>query len=38
MSGDPWPDDFRLSDIEAQFVCQARGERGADVRPDFQLE
>jgi hypothetical protein len=24
-----------LSDIEARFVCQAGGKRGADVRPDF---
>ena len=32
---DTWPDDVRLSDIEAQFVCGACGKRGADVRPDF---
>jgi hypothetical protein len=24
-----------LSDIEPRFVCSACGERGADVRPDF---
>ena len=35
LSGGPWPDDGRLSDIEAQFVCNACGKRGADVRPDF---
>ena len=35
ISGDSWPDDARLSDIEARFVCQACGKRGADVRPDF---
>jgi hypothetical protein len=35
MSGDQWPDDMRLSDIEARFVCKACGKRGADVRPDF---
>jgi hypothetical protein len=35
ISGDSGPDDARLSDIEAQFVCQACGKRGADVRPDF---
>ena len=28
-SGDGWPDDVRLSDIEARFVCQARGKRAA---------
>jgi len=35
ISGDGWPDDVRLSDIEGRFVCQACGKRGADVRPDF---
>jgi hypothetical protein len=35
ISGDPWPDDLRLSDIEGRFVCQVCGKRGADVRPDF---
>ena len=35
ISGDAWPDDVRLSDIEARFVCQACGKSGADVRPDF---
>jgi hypothetical protein len=24
-----------VSDIEPRFVCSACGERGADVRPDF---
>jgi hypothetical protein len=33
--GDGWPDDLRMSDIEAQFVRQACGKCGADVRPDF---
>jgi hypothetical protein len=33
MSGNRWPDDFRLSDIEPRFVCSACGKRGADVRP-----
>jgi hypothetical protein len=23
ISGDGWPDDVRLSDIEARFVCRA---------------
>ena len=28
ISGDAWPDDARLSDIEARFVCTACGKRG----------
>ena len=35
ISGDPWPDDVRLSDIERRFRCTVCGKRGADVRPDF---
>jgi len=35
ISGDVWPDDVRLSDIEPRIVCQACGHRGADVRPDY---
>jgi hypothetical protein len=35
ISGDRWPDDLRLSDIEGRFVCSACGKRGAHVRPDF---
>jgi hypothetical protein len=35
ISGDRWPDDARLSDIEPRFVCGACGKRGTDVRPDF---
>ena len=35
ISGDAWPDDLRLSDLEPRFVCKACGKRGADVRPDF---
>jgi hypothetical protein len=38
ISGDQWPDDVRLSDIEPRFVCQACGKRGADVRPDFNWD
>ena len=38
LSADRWPDEMRLSDIEPQFVCQACGKRGADVRPDFHWE
>jgi hypothetical protein len=37
ISGDGWPDDVRLSDIEDRFTCSACGERGADARPDFTL-
>jgi len=37
-SGDRWPDDVRLSDIELQFICVACGKRGADVRPDFHWD
>jgi hypothetical protein len=35
ISGDSWPDEVRLSDIEPRFVGAACGKRGADVRPDF---
>ena len=35
---DTWPDDVRLSDIEARFVCGGCGRRGADVRPDFNWD
>jgi hypothetical protein len=35
ISGDAWPDEMRLSDLEPRFVCSACGRRGADVRPDF---
>jgi hypothetical protein len=35
ISGDHWPDDLRLSNIEGRFVCQACAKRGADVRPAF---
>jgi hypothetical protein len=35
LMADHWPDDLRLSDIEPQFVCEACGKRGADVRPNF---
>lgn len=36
MDSAAWGDDVRLSDIEQQFVCQACGKRGADVRPHFR--
>jgi hypothetical protein len=35
VSGDRWPDNVRLSDIEPLFVCKACGKRGADVRGRF---
>ena len=35
ISGDTWPDDVSLSDIEPRFICNVRGKRGADVRPDW---
>ena len=35
ISGDTWPDDARLSDIDDRFTCRVCGKRGADVRPDF---
>src|SRR4051794_12563187 len=38
ISGDRWPDDLRLSDIEQRFTCQACGTKGADLRPDFHWE
>ena len=33
ISGDRWPDEIRLSDLEPRFTCQACGRHGADVRP-----
>lgn len=38
VSGDTWPDDLRLSDIEERCVCSACGTRGADVRPDWSTK
>jgi hypothetical protein len=35
ISGDRWPDDVRLSDIEDRFTCTVCGKHGADLRPDF---
>lgn len=32
---DQWPDGVRLSDLEPRFTCSKCGQRGADVRPDF---
>jgi hypothetical protein len=38
INADRWPDDVRLSDLEARFACKACGRRGADVRPLFAVE
>src|ERR1700732_1499379 len=38
ISGEKWPDDVRLSDLEPLFTCQVCGQRGADVRPNFSWE
>ena len=38
ISGDAWPDDARLSDLEERFTCRVCGKRGADVRPDFNRD
>jgi hypothetical protein len=38
LSADRWPDHARLSDLESRFVCQACGQRGADIRPNFDWE
>jgi hypothetical protein len=35
ISADRWPDNVRLSDLEARFACRACGKRGVDVRPCF---
>jgi hypothetical protein len=33
---DRWPDELRISDVEDKFVCTVCGQRGADIRPDWQ--
>ena len=38
INGDRWSDDVRLSDLEPRFICSACGQRGADVRPDFDWD
>lgn len=35
LDADRWPDEVRLSDLEPRFVCKACGQRGAEIRPDF---
>ena len=36
LDADRWPDSVRLSDLEPRFVCRGCGNRGAEVRPDFE--
>jgi hypothetical protein len=38
ISGDRWADDARLSDLEPRFFCRVCGQRGADIRPNFDWE
>jgi hypothetical protein len=38
ISGDRWPDNVRLSYLEPMFICSACGQRGADIRPDFDWD
>ena len=38
VSADQWSGETRLSDLEDRFVCTACGQRGADVRPDFNWD
>ena len=37
-SGDRWPGDLRLCDIEDRFTCSECGKRGAGVRPYFDWD
>jgi len=36
ISADRWPDHIRLSDLEQLFVCQACGQMGDDIRPEWE--
>ena len=38
IRADRWPDRVRLSALEPLFVCQACGQRGADIRPDWDWD
>ena len=38
ISADQWPDDTRLSDLADRFTCTVCGQRGANVRPDFDWD
>jgi hypothetical protein len=38
ISGDRWPDDVRLSDLEAQVQLRGLRKRGADARSDFDWD
>ena len=33
---DRWPDELRISDVKDKFVSTVCGERGADIRPEWQ--
>jgi hypothetical protein len=35
ITGDQWPDQVSLSDLEPRFIRLARGIRDADLKPDF---
>ena len=35
ISADRWDDGVRLSDLEPRFICQACGQRGAELRAHF---
>ena len=37
ISGDPWPDDVRLSDIEQRFTCQGVRHQGCGPPPELPL-
>jgi hypothetical protein len=38
ISADQYGDDVRLSDLESKFVCTVCGNKGADVRPDWDWD
>jgi hypothetical protein len=38
LSADQWSDEARLSDVEPELTCTLCGQRGADVRPDFDWD
>jgi len=38
VSADQWSGETRLSGLEDRFVCTVCGQRGADVRPDFNWD
>ena len=38
IGADQYGDDVRLSDLESKFVCTVCGNKGADVRPDWDWD